>query len=108
MSRGWATTNCTLTARRIGDHVLDPGFTTYEKRVLYSTYDVTDNLKSGNNALGVIVGNGWFGTPRLRLQLNVTFSDQTTKSFFTSGMRAQLAPLAGNGKSGAGKQRLWR
>ena len=81
-----------INGQRIGDHVLDPGFTSYAKRVLYSTYDVTDSLKSGNNAMGVIVGNGWFGTPRLRLQLNVTFSDKTTKSFFTSGMHATSSP----------------
>jgi alpha-L-rhamnosidase len=36
-----------LNGQRVGDQVLDPGWTTYSKRVLYSTYDVTDQLKRG-------------------------------------------------------------
>ena len=56
-----------LNGQRVGDHVLDPGWTTYSKRVLYSTYDVTDQLKRGPNALGVMFGNGWFNPLPLRL-----------------------------------------
>lgn len=74
-----------INGRRIGDHVLDPGVTTYSKHVLYSTYDVTEMLKNGINAIGVIVGNGWYGSPKLLLQLNVMFTDHSHRSFFTSG-----------------------
>ncbi len=49
-----------LNGEKVGDHVLDPGTTDYSKRVLYSAYDVTDYLKSNNNAVGVWLGNGWF------------------------------------------------
>ena len=56
-----------LNGQRVGDHVLDPGWTTYSKRVLYSTYDVTDLLRQGSNALGVMLGNGWFNPLPLRL-----------------------------------------
>src|ERR1035437_8750072 len=49
-----------LNGQRVGDHVLDPGWTTYSKRVLYSTYDVTPQLKRGRNAVGITLGNGWF------------------------------------------------
>jgi len=56
-----------LNGRRIGDHVLDPGWTDYRKRVYYSTYDVTGLLRKGENALGVMVGNGWFNPLPLRM-----------------------------------------
>jgi len=56
-----------LNGRRIGDHVLDPGWTDYRKRVFYSTYDVTGLLRKGENALGVMVGNGWFNPLPLRM-----------------------------------------
>jgi len=56
-----------LNGRRIGDHVLDPGWTDYRKRVYYSTYDVTGLLRKGENAIGVMVGNGWFNPLPLRM-----------------------------------------
>jgi alpha-L-rhamnosidase len=74
-----------INGKRIGEHVLDPAFTDYEKRVLYSSYDVTDALRDGLNGIGVVVGNGWYGTPRLRLQLNVTYVDHSTESVYTAG-----------------------
>jgi alpha-L-rhamnosidase len=49
-----------LNGRRVGDHLLDPGYTRYDRRVLYVTYDVTEMLSSGPNAVGVILGNGWY------------------------------------------------
>jgi alpha-L-rhamnosidase len=49
-----------LNGEKVGDHLLDPGYTRYDKRVLYVTYDVTDNLKKGDNAIGVMLGHGWF------------------------------------------------
>ncbi|HZT29805.1 MAG TPA: family 78 glycoside hydrolase catalytic domain [Bryobacteraceae bacterium] len=60
-----------INGRRVGRRVLDPAWTTYEKRVLYSTYDVTDLLQPGANALGVMLGEGWFQSRALLLQLNV-------------------------------------
>jgi len=49
-----------LNGRRVGDAVLTPGWTSYNKRLQYQTYDVTDLLKNGQNAVGVTLGNGWY------------------------------------------------
>ena len=49
-----------LNGKKIGDHLLDPGYTRYDRRALYVTYDVTDALRRGKNAVGVILGNGWY------------------------------------------------
>lgn len=62
-----------LNGTRVGDRVLDPGWTMYGKRVYYSTYDVTRQLRRGRNCLGVTVGNGWYNPVPLRMwgQLNL-------------------------------------
>src|SRR5262249_60850357 len=49
-----------LNGQRVGDQVLAPGWTDYTKRILYQTYDVTEMLKLGPNAIGAMVGDGWF------------------------------------------------
>jgi alpha-L-rhamnosidase len=56
-----------INGRRAGDHVLDPGWTNYEKRVLYSVYDVTGLVRSGLNCVGVMLGNGWWNPLPLRM-----------------------------------------
>jgi alpha-L-rhamnosidase len=89
----------TMNGNRIGDHLLDPGWTNYSKRVYYSTYDVTGQLQKGDNCLGVMLGNGWYnplplrmwghknlrehvtiGRPRLIAQLNITYADGSVQS----------------------------
>ena len=60
-----------INGEKVGDHVLDPGWTTYEKRVLYTSYDVTDMLRPGANAVGIILGQGWYGSRAALLQLNI-------------------------------------
>ncbi len=74
-----------LNGKKVGDDVLDPGFTAYTERVLYSTYDVGAFLQPGSNAMGVILGNGWYGSPKLLLQLEVTYADGSKESFDTHG-----------------------
>lgn len=49
-----------LNGKKVGDHALDPGWTTYEKRVLYAGYDVTRRLHEGANAVAVTLGSGWY------------------------------------------------
>jgi alpha-L-rhamnosidase len=49
-----------LNGRRVGDQVFTPGWTSYNKRLQYQTYDVTALLKTGANAVGVQLGNGWY------------------------------------------------
>jgi alpha-L-rhamnosidase len=46
--------------RRVGDEVLSPGFTEYRNRLLFQTYDLTERLVKGPNALGFLVGPGWY------------------------------------------------
>ncbi|HVU58405.1 MAG TPA: family 78 glycoside hydrolase catalytic domain [Puia sp.] len=49
-----------LNGRRIGDGFLTPGWTSYQHRLQYQVYDVTSLLRSGSNALGVTLSNGWY------------------------------------------------
>jgi len=46
-----------INGQRVGDAVLTPGWTSYNKRLQYQTYDVTGLLKKGPNAVGVTLGN---------------------------------------------------
>ncbi|NGY64702.1 family 78 glycoside hydrolase catalytic domain [Lentzea sp. NEAU-D13] len=50
-----------VNGRRVGDRVLDPGFTDYDNTVLYATHDVTGLVRSGRNAVGVTLGRGFYG-----------------------------------------------
>ncbi|MEC5144828.1 family 78 glycoside hydrolase catalytic domain [Chitinophaga sp. 212800010-3] len=55
-----------LNGRKVGDHFLDPGWTQYDKKTLYVTFDVTKQLAHGDNAVGVMLGNGFYHIPRER------------------------------------------
>jgi alpha-L-rhamnosidase len=55
-----------INGKKVGDRVLDPGWTSYSKQVLYSTYDITTHLQKGMNAAGVMLGNGWYNPLPLR------------------------------------------
>ena len=55
-----------LNGRAVGDAFLAPGWTEYRKTCLYNTHDVTELLKPGKNAIGAIVGNGFFNVNRER------------------------------------------
>ena len=86
----------TINGKRVGDHVMDPGYTNYDHRVLYVTHDVTSDLKEGPNALSVVLGGGWYDmptpdvwdgqkatwrrSPRALIQVNVTMDDGTTQT----------------------------
>jgi alpha-L-rhamnosidase len=52
-----------LNGKRVGDSLLEPGFTRYDKHALYVTYDITDLIDRRHpdeNVVGAILGNGWF------------------------------------------------
>jgi alpha-L-rhamnosidase len=49
-----------IDGRTVGDHVLSPGWTSYEHRLRYQTYDVTDLLSPGAHTLGVTLADGWY------------------------------------------------
>jgi alpha-L-rhamnosidase len=46
--------------KKISDSFLNPGYTRFDRRVLYLTYDITNFITDGKNCLGVILGNGWY------------------------------------------------
>jgi len=62
---GWCVP--TLNGRRVGDHVLDPPWTAFDRRILFSTHDVTGQLSPGANCLSLALGNGWFNPLPLRM-----------------------------------------
>jgi alpha-L-rhamnosidase len=49
-----------LNGQRIGDRIFSPGFTSYDQRLQYQTYDVTDLVRSGPNVIGGVVADGWY------------------------------------------------
>ncbi|HUQ96721.1 MAG TPA: family 78 glycoside hydrolase catalytic domain [Chitinophagaceae bacterium] len=53
--------------KKAGDQLLGPGWTTYKKEVLYVVHDITPLLKKGTNAIGVMLGNGWWNPLPLKL-----------------------------------------
>ncbi len=52
-----------INGRKVGDHVLDPGFSDYSKRVFYVAHDVTGLLRAGRCTIGVMLGSGWYDSP---------------------------------------------
>ncbi len=87
---------------KVGDHVLDPGWTDYEKRALYVTYDITNYLHRGENAMGVMLGRGRYSSkakeatvvglfkiysdaPALILQIDLCFTDDSRMRVLTDG-----------------------
>jgi alpha-L-rhamnosidase len=78
-----------LNGARVGDQVFTPGWTSYDTRLQYQTYDVTGMLRRGENAVGATLGDGWYrgylgwGERRnvygerlaLLLQLRITYAD---------------------------------
>ncbi|MCB0632309.1 MAG: glycoside hydrolase family 78 protein [Saprospiraceae bacterium] len=49
-----------LNGERVGDQVFTPGWTVYNERLQYQVYDVTEQLKRGDNAVGIALGDGWY------------------------------------------------
>ncbi|MBN2118662.1 MAG: glycoside hydrolase family 78 protein [Anaerolineales bacterium] len=50
---------CYLNGVQVGDALFTPGWTDYFRRIQYQAYDVTELLRSGTNAFGAILGDGW-------------------------------------------------
>lgn len=87
-----------INGQRIGNEVLAPGATDYEKSVKYNTFDVTDQIKLGKNAVATILGNGryfnmrqkykpnkirTFGFPKLLFQLEIEYNNGTRQTIFS-------------------------
>ncbi|HLX66381.1 MAG TPA: family 78 glycoside hydrolase catalytic domain, partial [Puia sp.] len=102
-----------INGRRVGDHLLDPMYTRFDRRNLYATYDVTDFMSAGDNAIGVLLGNGWYnlqstavwyfdkapwrGRPAFCLDLRIAYSDGSVETI-SSGKdwRTALSPIVFN------------
>lgn len=81
-----------INGKKVGDHVLDPGWTNYPQTVLYVTHDVSEYFRKGNNAIGVMLGRGnygslandhwsfwvkggYIGQPKLKCRFRITYTD---------------------------------
>jgi alpha-L-rhamnosidase len=86
-----------LNGHVVGKDIFTPGWTNYHKRIQYQTYDVTDQLHKGANAVGMMLGNGWWsshfhwhdsdpyasGQLRSWVQIDVEFKDGTKTRIIT-------------------------
>lgn len=86
-----------INGEKIGDHFLAPGWTNYSKHAQYVTFDVTKNIQQGNNAIGVMLGNGFYyipseryrkmtgayGYPKLITKTLIEFTDGTTQQIIS-------------------------
>ena len=55
-----------LNGEKTGDHFLDPAWTKFDKEAQYVSFDVSHRLRQGANAVGAMLGNGFFNIPRER------------------------------------------
>jgi alpha-L-rhamnosidase len=77
-----------LNRHRVGGHMLDPAWTEFDKRMVYSVYDVSGQIANGENNIAALMGRGWWGkdrkqSPRLLLQLQGEYTDGTAFVFGT-------------------------
>ena len=96
-----------VNGRRSGDAVLDPGQTTYDVRALYVTHDLTAMLHPGRNAVGIMLGSGFFGQnhafnvtwlanrqPALLAKIIVDYADGTAQTIVTDdSWKAETGPI---------------
>jgi len=99
-----------LNGQRVGDEFFTPGWTDYNKRIYYRTYDVTDLVQPGGNAIAGIIGDGWFrgnvsnlgqnqygDKIRLRSQLHIDYVDGRSEIVATdSSWKAAFGPILGS------------
>ena len=100
-----------VNGRRIGEQVNGPARTEYRHRVLYDAFDITDILQDGPNAMGLMLGNGWFnpakkywgwrmqwyGSPKAILQCHIDYADGTSEIIRTDGSwRSSAGPITAN------------
>ena len=84
-----------LNGKKVGDRVLDPAQTTYDKRAFFVIHDVTGLLCRGGNAIGLMLGNGFYGqnfafggglgygAPRIKMVLTVEYTDGSKETVVT-------------------------
>jgi len=98
-----------LNGNRVGDQVLAPGWTDYRERVVYQTFDVTSQVKNGENVIGALLAPGWYETPlewfqqpnnygdtppALRAELRIEHADGSVEWVATdAGWQAARSPI---------------
>ncbi len=94
-----------INGNKVGDRFLSPGWSYYEKHTLYNTFDITELIKKGENAIGTIVGNGFYnvnneryrklviayGYPKLIFNIRIKYSDGSIKNI-VSDDRCKVSP----------------
>ena len=93
---------------KIGDRFLSPGWSYYQKHNLYNTYDITELIRKGENALGAIVGNGFYnvnneryrklviayGYPKLIFNITIKYSDGSQENIVSDeSCKVSLSPI---------------
>ena len=88
-----------INGKKMGDAFLTPGWTSYHKRLQYQVYDVTSLIEKGGNAIGVMIGSGWYRTSLawnnnkniygkklgLLFQLEIKYDDGTQETVVSDG-----------------------
>lgn len=86
-----------LNGKKVGDYVLDPATSDFSKRVYYTTYDIKDFLNK-ENVMVIAVAPGWYGMPKLKMQMEITFNDGTQEIISSTGIRnVTLGPVVSAG-----------
>lgn len=100
-----------LNGAKVGNHVLTTSKTDYRQRILYDTYDVSSELNDGINAIGIMLGNGWFngqkkywgwqmqwfGSPRAIMQLDIEYEDGSKQRIATDeSWKSSWGPITFN------------
>ena len=100
--------NFYLNGQKVGDDEMTPGWTSYQKHLLYQTYEVTEYLREGENSAGAMLGAGWYkgvmGLTKARnnygdqtgfaMQLLVRYEDGTQETVCTNdGWKGADSPI---------------
>ena len=102
-----------INGKKTGDHRLDPMYTRFDRRTLYVAYDVTRELRQGENVIGVLLGNGWYNhqstavwyfdkapwraRPKFCMDLRITYEDGTEETICTGqDWKTTLSPVIFN------------
>ena len=102
-----------VNGNRVENHRLDPLYTRFDKRNLYLTFDVTSMVQTGDNAIGVLLGNGWYNhqstavwdfhkahwrnRPRFLMNLRLTYDDGRVETIATgSDWKTASGPVTFN------------
>jgi alpha-L-rhamnosidase len=103
-----------INGARVGDHLFAPGWTSYDHRLRYQTFDVLEMLREGENCVGAMLGEGWYrgrlGFPRaggrciygdriaLLAQLEITYGDGTMETIVSDdSWGAARGPVVSSG-----------